>query len=403
MKKRIFSLALALVIASAFAPAYASSNTRSIFHIDPINTCIDYGVEEIILRGSAPPRLVDGNLQPVDLPLNVGAAINLHTETIDILSGYDVVSFSIDGGEKWRRVGNNLSVQGFPKLLNKGMTLHLSNKPPNESNYANDAVIVVFPAILPRPPVPRLIVNYYIDRDEPGEMDENGDEYIVPGPGRWVMAGRGEKIAREDVQIAAAVDRRIDDNGFGQFRRYGGKDHEGETIDIPVGKKADDIHGIMVKENKLTNGRGTVVRSNYFWRLMPREMTADSIYRPASRPRRVTVTSERNPPRRYGFREFPRGSGNIRIYCENRTSSHMAKYTFVIMNGSYSGTSPGEVPLLRQPHDNRYIPLLRAPGYSFAGEIVIWRPATERSAATAKQHIVFPAPPPAPPPPPPAP
>jgi hypothetical protein len=79
------------------------------------------------------------------------ATINLTAETITLPGGFTVAAYSIDGGTKWRR-GALPAPDRFPRLLNKGMTLHLTNNFDQKAKSPGEgAQTITFPAIAARP------------------------------------------------------------------------------------------------------------------------------------------------------------------------------------------------------------------------------------------------------------
>jgi hypothetical protein len=77
--------------------------------------------------------------------------INLTTERISLPTGFTVAAFSTDGGTKWKR-GALPDVTKFPRLLNKGLTLHVTNNwNQSAKKPADGAQTIEFPAIGARP------------------------------------------------------------------------------------------------------------------------------------------------------------------------------------------------------------------------------------------------------------
>jgi hypothetical protein len=79
------------------------------------------------------------------------ATINLTAETITLPDGFTVAAFSVDGGKKWRR-GALPAPDRFPRMLNRGMTLHLADNFDQSAKAPGEgAQTVTFPEIGARP------------------------------------------------------------------------------------------------------------------------------------------------------------------------------------------------------------------------------------------------------------
>lgn len=273
MKKRlclVLAAAMALGLASFYAPPVSG---RDISGDDPVaNEDIDYTSEGI----NAAVR-VWGQRNGAPIAQDDGFYIDLQTETLSIPETYRPAAFSVNNGGRWRPAGRSLNGTNFPRLLNKGMTLLLSDEPVDRTTGAppEDADIISFAPILERPRPLRLIVNYAVRAAEP-----SGEGY--PGRGRWALTEPGGEEPY-NVQIAAASGNRIDSFGFGMFRR--GTD--------------DEIAGIPVSPSIEINERTRVVRFAFFWRLPPEVITPGELYQAAGRARRIAVTSEQRPPHIY--------------------------------------------------------------------------------------------------------
>jgi alpha-tubulin suppressor-like RCC1 family protein len=80
-----------------------------------------------------------------------GAVINLTSDTIALPAGFTVAAFSTDGGKKWKR-GELPNAARFPRLLNKGMTLHVTSDFDRKGKKPTaDAETITFPEIAARP------------------------------------------------------------------------------------------------------------------------------------------------------------------------------------------------------------------------------------------------------------
>jgi hypothetical protein len=300
-----------------------------------------------------------------------GFFIDLQMETLSLPETYRPAAFSINNGAKWRPAGRHLSASNFPRLLNRGMTLLLSDRPVDRSTGLppDGADIVRFAQILERPAPPRLIVNYTVRAAVP-----DGAEY--PGRGHWALTEPGG-TEPFDVQIAGSDGSRIDESGFGMFFR----NPDGEITGIPVAP------GVEV------NGRMRVVRSVWFWRLPPLEIDPGELYQAAGRTRRVAATSERRPSHTY---EEIRREDGVFIMCTHCAARASRVDLFIIMNGVYAGAAePFAVDEVSPPafyllNEHPMLPVSGGNRGIFEGEIIIWRPATERRAATAPQVLSFP-------------
>jgi hypothetical protein len=124
------------------------------------------------------------------------ATINLTTETITLPTGYTVAAFSVDGGTKWRRGALPVATR-FPRMLNKGMTLHITDNWNQSAKRPGDgAQTITFPAIGARP--------------------KRNAERLVPsyGDSHWVLAKRNTTAAVfTGYEIAPSSNRKTPDNG----------------------------------------------------------------------------------------------------------------------------------------------------------------------------------------------
>jgi hypothetical protein len=106
---------------------------------------------EIARVDTGAPDPADGLLVRAAGAHSQTAFINLTQEIIVLPPGYTVAAFSVDGGTKWRR-GALPAANRFPKMLDKGMTLHLTNAwDQKEKKPGEGAVTVTFPEIGARP------------------------------------------------------------------------------------------------------------------------------------------------------------------------------------------------------------------------------------------------------------
>jgi hypothetical protein len=313
---------------------------------DGIQRGIDYEITDLIVPGTTE-----------------GFSINLTQETIAIPASYSVVTFSIDGGQKWRAVrADTFSAARFPRLFNKDLTLHISDKPINRATKKPEegAAIVTFPRINKRPAAPRLAVNYALDADTTGRT-----------PGHWLLTDRGGTTARRgsDIQIGLASGRMVDEKGFGQF------------FEAPN-------HGIPV----LALEGARPVRTVYFVRLAPKPDGAAFV--PASKSARIRVSSELRAPRvRINAREArTNGDGSIRTPATESIKLRNGDFIFagvaenvggvpINVNGTTAAVAAGQT-LHITANKGATVSIIDTPG-----SMTVWKAATARSPATAKQVI----------------
>ena len=214
---------------------------------------IDYSHTDLIVPGSTD-----------------GFAINLTKEVLEIPENaetpYTIAAFSIDGGLKWKAVKSGMfSDANFPKLLNKDLTLHISNVPIDRQTKKppETVVIVTFAKINKRPAAPKLAVNYAIGADLTGTTS-----------GEWVLTERNGTTAVKngiEIGVANAVRKAVDDNGYGVF-------FEGDKNGIPV---------------KTLPSSNKVEKITYFIRTAPTAPTqAGQAYTAAGKSRKITASSE---------------------------------------------------------------------------------------------------------------
>jgi len=193
------------------------------------------------------------------------------TET---MPAFRVTFFSLDGGNKWRQARpNTFDAKGMAKLLNKGMTLTITNAPSVKGGLA--PLVAEVPAATeggtPTPAVPADVITFQPtgDRQRMVKIAVNfaaGTNFVdATGatPGRWTLTEKGstDQITG-GLQIALPLPSNV--RVAGQYGRFA-------------------ANGIAVLET--TGARP--VRSQYFVRVAP---DATEL-RAASRPRRINVTS----------------------------------------------------------------------------------------------------------------
>ena len=232
---------------------------------DTLRSGIDYATVRANESTVIIPGRIGGEIAP-------GHSINLNTEAIIHADGYTPVAFSVNGGDKWRATKTDtFSEAKFAKLLNKGLTLHISDKPIDKATKKPEtgAVIVTFAKINVRPAAPKMAVNYALDADPTGKT-----------PGFWLLVNKtdaknptptAQRGAELQIGLAEVVNgkagKNVDGERFGQF--------------FPAPN-----HGIPVLA--LTGDKP--VRTTYFVRTAPKPDGA--AFAPASRPARIRVSSE---------------------------------------------------------------------------------------------------------------
>jgi hypothetical protein len=134
-RKRIFALALTLVMVLAIAPA-------SIAIADDGLAPSGY-VPITAASVTTPPAII------INSTSNDGSTINLTAETIhlDLPDGVNEAQFSVDGGRRWRNGRIPTTVAGRTGLFNAGMELHVRTV----SGGGGDNILITFPRIAPRP------------------------------------------------------------------------------------------------------------------------------------------------------------------------------------------------------------------------------------------------------------
>jgi hypothetical protein len=154
---------------------------------------IDYSAPDVVVYGSVSSH-----------------SVNLTRETVTFAPGFTPASFSVDGGKKWKAAkADTFNDVKFAKLLNKDLTLHISDKPIDKKTKKpqEGAVIVTFATIKKRPAAPKLTVNYLIAADPTGVT-----------PGGWVLTEKGGTAAvKKNIQVGLADGKKLNVNGYGQF------------------------------------------------------------------------------------------------------------------------------------------------------------------------------------------
>jgi hypothetical protein len=321
---------------------------------------------------------------PVEVPANClngnprpGFIINLSNETLTVPADYVIRSFSTNGGLRWRPVRQTemFNKANFPRLLNRGMTLSLSDSAINPVTRQpfDNLNVVNFPLIRERPRTPRFNVNYALMADATGVT-----------AGRWVLAAPAllrertdETIFTGNIEIGLSMGAEtVDSRGFGLMQT----DQNGDPGGMPV---------LTFREFGYR-----VVRTIYLVRLPPRRApeagTPGFTYTPASRPSRLRISSELRPPRyRIDQRQqLLRLNGNDTIY--RGSERHLSENLLAPMPGPF----PVPPNLTALPfYSSWYNPLntrVNASTAGLEGGLTVWRAAAIRFPASAKQVLITP-------------
>jgi hypothetical protein len=262
-----------------------------------------------------------------------GFSINLSFDSITLPAGYAAVVFSTDGGNRWRAArADTFSAARFPALLNRGMTLHISDKPLDKTTKKPpEDSVVTFPIINRRPAAPRLVINYAVAADPTGET-----------PGEWVLTERnGTAAVRDGVEIGrgVTVNRRIvlDGAGYGQFLP-----DRGVPVEPSVNDKSE--------------------RSIFFIRTAPQ--VNENVYTAAGRTRRITALGQLKRP-------------HYITITRSATNTKPASAIVRVRPGTYV-TINGETMLYTVRTDINVLGIE-------ARDINFWHSATARRPASAKQ------------------
>jgi hypothetical protein len=143
--------------------------------------------------GNDPPSGEAASAVIVNSTTPDAAVINLTLETITLPEEFTVAAFSTDGGTKWRR-GALPAANRFPRMLNRGMTLHLTSVwDQKEKSPGEGAVTITFPEIGSRP--------------------KRNPDRLAPfyGSSNWGLAPRGS--AEASAMVFAAIEYAPSANG----------------------------------------------------------------------------------------------------------------------------------------------------------------------------------------------
>ena len=218
---------------------------------------IDYNIEEIILTG----KINDAE--------NTGYIINLSKETLTTPSTYTIVSYSINGGAKWKSAKSyTFSETKFSNMLIRNMTLWLSDKPIDRQTKEPEsgATIVKFDKINKRQKSPSLSVKYVIVEST---SDKTERAWLLSPKDTMREEINSMKAVTETVEIGIADSAKntVDEKGFGKFRDSA-------------------ANGISIKEPSDKKDQ----KSIYYIRYEPKKEGA--IYTAASKPKKMIVSSQ---------------------------------------------------------------------------------------------------------------
>jgi hypothetical protein len=295
---------------------------------DETDNSIDYSPGDLIVPG----RASDTALYPEGTFF-----INLTLETITIPEEYSVVTYSVDGGEKWKKAkGDTFTDAKFLKMFSKDMTLALANtaidkktKKPGKDTDGNDAVIIKFSLISKRPKLPKLVVNYLVGADKTGNT-----------AGDWVLSEKGEnKAVKKGIEVGVAAGKTVDENGYGVF--YLDK-------------------GIHV----------TAAKTVYYIRTAPTKK--DGIYIAASKSKKITVAAVLKAPKYKVKAKSEKKDKNGAVKTPASAVISVKANTYVSING--------DAPRLYSAKTILNV-------LNITGVIELWTAATAKKPASFKQTI----------------
>ena len=314
--------------AGAVAASFTFTEDATLYAIwgEPVKPSggIDYSAEDVIV-----PGVGEGSVE--------GFAINLTQETIKIADGYTVAAFSIDGGAKWKAAkADTFSAAKFNKLLNKDLTLHLSNKPIDKSSKkpAEDADIITFAKINKRPKIDKLVVNYLIGADVSGVTT-----------GEWVLSAKGGTASvKATIEVGVANGKTVDDKGWGRFAGADGTANGISIMPLTGAKPAKTV---------------------YFIRTAPKPAeTAGGEFTAASKSKKINVLGEQKAPNYKVSKGEIKYKANTIIHCVKCPTGEKPAE---LMTAKGEWKEPGE-------------------------EILFWMAATAKKPASAKQNLTLDAP-----------
>ncbi|MCL2082335.1 MAG: hypothetical protein FWH04_03740 [Oscillospiraceae bacterium] len=305
--------------------------------------CIDYS-------GTLPESEI---IVPAD---TAGFDINLTREVITVPQDYTISSYSLDG-TKWKAANaKTFTPVKFPKLLKKGMTLHIANdavdkatKRPKEGSQ-----IVKFAKINPPPAAFKLMANYSICQDQTGRtpgmlvfIEKNGTK-----PFKESASGEILEVGVGDPAYGGKI---VNERGFGKF--YPGDDR-----------------GICIKPLGEKNGKPAVIKTIYLYRVGPKGADESGAYTPGSVLKKIRATSERKPP--IISIKVPKKQGSSESAVLKVKKGMYVRAVFV--------GEEDDGATIRQPKDFKYEINVIA---SISGPIETWMGATPKKAVSAKRWI----------------
>jgi hypothetical protein len=274
-----------------------SSDTLVLAPVGEVDLVITLEIETKVYTGSA---FITEEAALAALTTNPDASfIDLASERITIgVHGFTPAVFSIDGGQRWRAVGVGGINAQLPRLLNRDMSLVLSDKAPVRGQLPMDARRITFPQINGRPKLDRLQPHYGIVQ------------------GSWVLSTRGgTTAATQQGALALEIARPSASNAR-----------------VPGVWEAAPAGTTAIPALALTTARTT----NFFVRTAPSvEGTgANQVFTAASAPRRFAVR---------GFSKAP--TYRLRMNAEGGATLNLKAGTIV---GELLGTSTA-TELLERP------------------------------------------------------
>ncbi|MCL1807889.1 MAG: hypothetical protein FWG31_09340 [Oscillospiraceae bacterium] len=350
---------------------------------------------------------VTGAEFPVDLEPD-DFWINLTQETIQIPASYAPAAYSLDEGKKWKKAkGDTFSAKKFPKLLNKGMTLYLADEwidkdvketddkgkkvvvqkkgvPQGENGYLCN--VITFRTINKRPTLDKFAINYAVYADPTGVT-----------PGEWCLttkadqakplAGQTKSSAFKDGwEIALASDDKKTPGQYGVFCQEDG---------IPVKKLEGDKPAKTV----------------YFVKKAPEYKVIGSVvtYTASSKAKKVSALSE-SKPTKYKIKAKPAKMKIDKTTSEEVVVKPAEEMIKLKANDNIFSGVPSSLNDGKQVADDKLMPAQQSGTTAslkeklslwiissqkgstvdlieLDGSITVWKSASGKRPATAKQEI----------------
>jgi len=280
-------------------------------------------IATMFVVGSMAVSAGDNEADPTDAiraasPTGLGSdyLIDLVKETLTVPSNYDIKSFSVDGGVRWRNIkGTSFGIKAgttdatiiadatkaFRKLLTKDMTLVIANqeidtdKGPNRGQPKIGATIVEFPKINKRPRVARLNVNYELAYATASTLNPDADKQDNGNAGYWTLtvlsSGRQILATASDIAITTVADKKPNDSNWKTFTEFA------EDTEDTKGGGEFDTKGAKYPVKAALDANNRQERDSYFVRTPASSKIAPDgfEYTAASRSRRITVRGVSKP------------------------------------------------------------------------------------------------------------